>query len=206
MSRRWRLAILGAVLGLFAAGAIAQSTVFDRGARMSLLGSKPPPGVVAADFHLRDAVSGEPVSMRSLRGKAVVITFLESRCDEQCPVIASTIAGALRRLPADERRDVAALAISVNPADDTRASVRRFLARRRALGSLRYLVGSGAALRRVWRAYGVYSAAESGDADVHSADVRIYDRDGVWRSTLRPGRDLGAGSLLNDVRFALAAG
>lgn len=164
-----------------------------------------PPGIfVASDFELRDALSGRLVRMSEQGGHVVVLTFLESQCTAACPLIASQLATALRRLPASDRSRVVALAVSSNPRDDTPTSVRAFLVRHRALGQIRYLNRPAAELRRVWREYQVLSSSDSGDADTHSAPVRIYDRTGRWLATQHAGVDLSAENLVHDITLALA--
>jgi protein SCO1 len=117
-------------------------------------GNEPPAALVASDFALRDALSGEFVRMSDQRGRVVVLTFLESECATACPLIASQLAQALRRLPSEDRSNVVALAISANPRDDTRESVRAFLTRHRAASEIRYLNGperrSGEFGRSIW--------------------------------------------------------
>jgi cytochrome oxidase Cu insertion factor (SCO1/SenC/PrrC family) len=98
---------------------------------------------------------------------------------------------------------VRVIAISTHPGDDTSANVRRFLTQRRAIGRLDYLIGSEAELRPVWRRYYIVSALDSGDADTHSASVHLYDRKGVWVSSLHPGIDLTPENFVHDVRRAL---
>jgi hypothetical protein len=50
----------------------------------------------------------------------------------------------------------------------------------------------------------VLSALESGDADTHSAPVRIYGRNGRWLATQHAGVDLSAANLVHDISLALA--
>ncbi|MDQ3876448.1 MAG: hypothetical protein M3322_13050, partial [Actinomycetota bacterium] len=78
-----------------------------------------------------------------------------------------------------------------------------FLRRHRAESALGYLVGPPGALRTVWDSFQVVPSVESGDDDIHSAPVRIYDPDGVWVSTLHPGVDLTPENLAHDLRRAL---
>jgi hypothetical protein len=59
-------------------------------------------------------------------------------------------------------------------------------------------------MQPVWTAFHVLPAADTGDADVHSADVRVFDRRGVWVSTLHVVVDLTAANLLHDIHEALA--
>ena len=57
----------------------------------------------------------------------------------------------------------------------------------------------------VWRAFEVVSSLDSGDSNLHSAPVRVYDGEGRWRSTLHPGVDLTPANLAHDLREALNA-
>jgi protein SCO1/2 len=164
-------------------------------------GSEPPGEIRAPAFALRD-YRGRLVSIRAQRGNVVVLSFVDSKCTEKCPIVTTVIAQAYRRLAPSARRQVVPILISVSPKVDTPRSVRRFLARRHAL-ALTYLLGTPRRLRPVWKAYGIVSAFETGNADVHSSDVRVFDRRGVWVSTLHAGIDLSPGNLEHDVLTAL---
>lgn len=167
-------------------------------------GSEPPRGIFAPTFSLR-SYRGKVVQMRSLRGKVVLVTYLDTDCKTKCPLIASVIGDALRLLAPEDRRRLAALALTVNPSRDTPASVRRFLRQRHALG-LDFLLGTTKQMKPVWRAFHIVAAAETGNADIHSSDVRIYDRNGEWVSTLHLPPDLSAHNLAQDVRTAFKRG
>ena len=165
------------------------------------VGSEPPARFTMPDFALRD-YDGSRVFASDLRGKVVVLTFLDTKCEEACPIIAGEVASAWRRLSEAERRATIAVAISTDPRDDTRANIRAFLRRHRALRTFRYLTGPIPEMKRLWRTFQVLSSFESGDADTHSAPVRIYSRDGVWLATLHAGADLTPTSLVHDIRAA----
>jgi protein SCO1/2 len=165
-------------------------------------GSEPPEDHKLPSFALREW-NGARLSTRTLEGKVVLVTFLETKCNEACPIIADQIDMGLERLTETERRRVEAIAISVHPRDDTPASVRHFLRVHRVQGDLHYLIGRETELRPVWRAFYIASALDSGDADSHSASVRIFDAAGEWVSTLHPRVDLTPANLAHDVRVAL---
>lgn len=166
-------------------------------------GSEPPAGIHLPEFALRDVVNGRLLRSADLDGHVVLVTFLDTDCKEQCPLIAGQIGRALAILAAGDRRQTTALAVSVNPLIDTRASVIEFLRRHRVLGELDYLSGSVPRLKPVWRAFSIVSAYETGDADTHSADVRVFARDGEWVATLHAGADLTPANLAHDIRTAL---
>ncbi len=167
-------------------------------------GSEPPPGLSLPVFSLREA-SGARVKSADLLGQVVVVTFLETKCREACPVIADQIGAGLDLLDRRERRVVSAVAISTHPVDDSPRSVRMFLLRHRVQNALHYLIGSERQLRPVWQAFKVLPALDSGDADTHSASVRIFDRSGTWVSTLHPSVDLTPANLAHDIRTALSS-
>lgn len=201
-----RLALIGLaglVLVLVAVAAALRVTSGGGGADGAYRGSTPPPGIALPSFAARDHL-GRPVRSEELRGKVVVLTLLDSQCVESCPVIASVLARSLDSLPDDERRRVAAVAVSTDPAEDTRVAVTRFLRERRAVGRFEYLVAPEPEIRRLWRELQVLSSFETGDDNLHSAPVRVYGAEGEWLSTLHAGADLTEESLVHDVRLALA--
>jgi protein SCO1 len=200
-----RIAIAAvAALGILALGGLAFARFGGSSEAPSqdrFIGSEPPARFTMPDFALRD-YDGSRVRASDLRGKVVVLTFLDTKCEEACPIIAGEIASAWRRLSVEERRETIAVAISTYPRDDTPSSIRAFLRRHRALGTFRYLTGPLPEMKRLWQTFQVLSSFASGDADTHSAPVRIYGRDGVWLATLHAGADLTPTSLVHDVRAA----
>lgn len=132
-----------------------------------------PPEARAIDFRLRDE-DGRVATMAEYGGRVVVVTFLYSTCQDTCPLTAQQIRGALDNLG----RDVPVLAISVDPAGDTRAHVRRFLVEQRMAGRMRYLMGTRAQLEPVWRAYGIQP---QGQGFEHTASTVVVDREGAQR-------------------------
>jgi protein SCO1 len=165
-------------------------------------GSVPPAGIRVPDFALRD-YRGAVVTTDDLRGKVLAVTFLDTQCTEACPVIARRIADAWPLLRSDDRSRTAAYAITVDPEEDTPRAVRGFLRRHKAESALGYLVGPPRALRTVWDSFQIVPSVESGEDDIHSAPVRIYNSDGVWVSTLHPGVDLTPENLAHDLSQAL---
>ena len=136
-------------------------------------GATMPEGLRAPDFELSDE-QGRQVSMRALRGEPVVVTFLYSHCEDTCPITAQTIRGALD----DLGHDVPALAISVDPPNDTPASARKFLADQRANGRIRFVLGKRAELRRLWSGYAITPQRITQE---HMARITLVDARGFQR-------------------------
>ena len=135
------------------------------------------PDIPAQDFTLRDQ-DGKVASLKQYRGRNVILTFLYSTCQDTCPVTASTIRTALD----DLGTDVPALAVSVDPANDTPLSARKFLLKRSVNGRMRFLLGTQAQLAPVWKAYGVLpqrpGKPTADPAFAHSARIVLIDRRG----------------------------
>ena len=146
-------------------GVVAQDARF-RGATI-------PAGVRAPDFELRDQ-DGEAVTMRSLRGKPVVVTFLYSTCRDTCPATAQQIRGALDQLG----HDVPAVAISVDPGSDTEQSARRFLAEQNMSGRMTFALGRRNQLAPLWQAYGTTPQSVQQE---HMSRAVLVDADGFQR-------------------------
>ena len=166
-------------------------------------GSEPPVRFTLPRFQLT-SYSGKAVSSGELQGKVVLLTILDAQCTDVCPILASVVAGAIDRLTPGERGQVRAIGISGDPAEDTPRAVRQFLAKRRAVSRLDYLLGSERELRPVWRELQILPSLDSGSDSMHSAPLRIYGRNGVWLATQHAGVDLSEENLLHDVRVALA--
>lgn len=183
------------LLALLGALAVVLGFVLTReDGTVDLRGSRPPDGLV-----LPAAAEKVP----GMDGKALAITFLDTQCTEACPIAASQIAEALRLL-GDDRGRVLAIAYSVDPVHDTPASIASFLRRNRAAREIRYVDGSVASLREVWSAFKILPSTDTGNSNMHSVPVRVYDPQGRWRSTLHPGVDLTPANLAHDLRAVLS--
>lgn len=136
-------------------------------------GSTMPDGVRAPDFSLRDQ-DGRRVTMRELRGRPAVVTFIYTTCEETCPAQVQLIRGALD----DLGRDVPALAISVDPPRDTPERARRFLAKNRAVGRVGIVLGSRAELKPVWKGFAIHPQTEELE---HQSRIVLVDRRGFQR-------------------------
>jgi protein SCO1/2 len=148
-------------------------------------GAVMPEGLRAPDFTLRTQ-EGERVSMRALRGRPVIVTFLYTHCEDTCPIQAQTVRGALDELG----HDVPALAIAVDPPNDTAQSARRFLAEQRVTGRLEFVLGSQSELRPVWEGFAIQpqSVTTEHQARFTLVDARGYQRVGYPGAEATPER------------------
>jgi protein SCO1 len=179
------LALAGAALVIVLAGTggRAESTAFAGSVR---------PAIPPKDFRLRDQ-DGRAVSLRDYRGSVVVLTFMYTTCRDTCPLTATQIRGAMD----DLGEDVPALAVSVDPVNDTPERARQFLFKRGlARDRMRFLLGTRAQLQPVWKAYGIRPQGKAFD---HSAYVLLIDRRGRQRIGF-PVQQLTPEGLAHDIR------
>jgi protein SCO1 len=179
---------LGAIV-LAASGSDDPEPVADDN---TFAGASMPEGLFAPDFELRDQ-EGERVSMRALRGRPVIVTFLYTHCEDTCPIQAQTVRGALDQLG----HDVPALAIAVDPPNDTPQSARKFLAEQRVTGRIDFVLGSRADLRPVWRGFGVRPQRVT---EEHNARITLVDPRGIQRVGY-PGSEATPERLAHDLRL-----
>ena len=195
-----RIVIALVVVAVAAFGAIAlaatEKSEDTGGSGERFAGANLPAGLKAPELGLADE-EGERVRMSDLRGKPVVVTFLYSNCEDSCPAQAQQVKGALNELG----RDVPALAISVDPANDTPDSARAFLSKQRMTGRMRFVLGTRPQLRRIWRGYAVEPQLDDLD---HTARIVLVDADGVQRVGYPLG-EVTPERLAHDLRL-LAAG
>jgi protein SCO1 len=167
----------------------------NRGLRGTALHSKPAP-----NFTLRDQAA-RTVTMAGQQGRWVVVTFLYTHCPDVCPLIAAHLNGALRS-SVGRRAGLRVLAVSVDPARDTPAAIRRYVAQHRLVGAFRYLIGSRRQLARVWRAYYVAALPGTDGTVAHSTVEFLIDPRG--REQLLYDRTITTAELVHDLRALTA--
>jgi cytochrome oxidase Cu insertion factor (SCO1/SenC/PrrC family)/thiol-disulfide isomerase/thioredoxin len=117
----------------------------------------------APDFRLTDQF-GQPVSLRSFRGKVVILAFNDSECTTICPLTTSAMVDAKAMLgPAGSR--VQLLGIDANPTATAVKDVRSYSELHGMVHQWHFLTGSLSALKRVWKAYKIDVAIEQGQID-----------------------------------------
>jgi cytochrome oxidase Cu insertion factor (SCO1/SenC/PrrC family) len=212
-SRRTRLAALSGqsvaaagALGVVLVGAapMASATV-NRNAdpiiAQALAGQSAPLDTPAAGFTLTSQ-DGRRVALAGLRGKAVLLAFLDPVCTTDCPVIAAEMRAA-DTLLGPRAKDVELVAVVANPAY-TSVAVTRAFTRQGGLAGVPnwlYLTGSLSQLRKVWSDYGIEVATMPAGAMVAHNDVAfVIDPAGRIREEIDD--DPGPGTASTQSSFA----
>lgn len=190
-----RIVVALSLLCVFALGAIvlaAGGRDGDGDGSSTFEGATMPAGLRAPDFELRNQ-EGEPVSMRALRGRPVIVTFLYTTCQDSCPIQAQTVRGALDELG----HDVPALAVAVDPPRDTPERAQAFLSKQRATGRIDFVLGSRAELRPLWSGFAIQPQSVTRE---HQARFTLVDARGFQRVGY-PGSEATPERLAHDVRL-----
>jgi protein SCO1 len=106
--------------------------------------------VRAPGFALRDE-NGASFSLASLRGRPVLVTFIDPLCRDYCPTEAKRLTQAAAELPPASRPAI--VAVSVNVYGNAAHILRQDRAKWNLGRDWRWGVGDAAALARIWKAY-----------------------------------------------------
>jgi cytochrome oxidase Cu insertion factor (SCO1/SenC/PrrC family) len=186
VSRRLQWTVLGVALlvgvGIgtaIAAGRSSGSPATPLSATNSVPSSQVDPGAplnaMAPGFTLTDQF-GRRVSLRSLRGKVVVLSFNDPQCTTICPLTTTALLHA-KALLGSAASGVELVGIGANPQKTQVKWVRAYSKVHGMLHRWRFLTGSLPELRRVWREYGIEAAVLNGAID-HTPATFVIDRRG----------------------------
>ncbi len=132
----------------------------------------------APDFRLRDQAD-RLMTLSSQRGRVVLLTFLDSHCTNECPIMGRLLAGVQRRLGPRTRADL--VVVTVDPWADTGRSARAFAAKSHWRGSWHWVLGAPAQLKPVWAAYSVGVRRTPSDVN-HTGVLYVIDPQGFQRA------------------------
>jgi cytochrome oxidase Cu insertion factor (SCO1/SenC/PrrC family) len=95
--------------------------------------------------------NGAPLSLAALRGRPVVVTFIDPLCRDYCPLEARHLGDAVRSLPAGSRPAIVAVSVNVD------GNAHRYLAQDAVKWKLppqwRWGIGNEPQLSKVWTRY-----------------------------------------------------
>jgi cytochrome oxidase Cu insertion factor (SCO1/SenC/PrrC family) len=190
-----------AALGAFPMVAASASTSADPIIAEALDGSSAPLDFRAPAFQLTDQ-AGQQVSLASLRGKVVLLTFLDPVCTSDCPLIAQEFRQANQLLGASARH-VELVAVVANPIYRQLAFTQAFDRQENLAGlpNWRYLTGTLPQLKQVWQQYSVAADITPGGGMIGHSDV-AYVIDAAGRTRWELNFDPGPGTASSQSSFA----
>jgi len=146
---------------------------------------------------------GQTVSLASLRGKVVLMTFLDPVCTTDCPIIAQEFKQTGQLLGAQDK-NVELVAVVANPTYRSTLFTRAFDRQEGlvAVPNWLYLTGSLSQLGAVWRHYGVtVQNLPAGSMSAHNDVAVIIDRSGEIREEMSA--DPGPGTSSTQSSFSV---
>jgi protein SCO1 len=187
MKNRW-IGLIGALVII--TGAAIYFFVWTQGNTPSYEGTEL--NGEAPDFQLTDQ-NGLPISLSDFRGQVVVLTFMDSKCTDTCPVTAAHFRETYRKLSENEAKRVAFLGVNVNvdesDVSDVSESTHSWLLDE--IPSWHFLTGDQEVLEPVWNDYGVTAVhSHDGNSVMHTPGTFLIDPLGQQRwyiSTILPG-------------------
>ncbi|MBI2314023.1 MAG: SCO family protein [Betaproteobacteria bacterium] len=132
----------------------------------------------AARFELVNQ-DGRRVTLKDLRGKVVILTFMYTHCTDVCPILIESMKGVEQRLGDAERASVRFVGVTVDPRRDTPARLKAFM-KERGLDAARWqlLTGSIKEATRAATDYGVVVRPDPHGDFVHNSVYVLVDRNG----------------------------
>lgn len=143
------------------------------------------PGEIVPDFTLTDQ-NGQQVSLASLRGQVVAVTFIYTRCPlpDYCPRVVNNLAEVRKRYPDRMGRDLTLLTVTFDPRYDTPEILKNFA--RRFGGNVKswhFLTGSPEQVAAVCASFGIEYWPDQG-LITHTLQTAVIDRDGRLRASV----------------------
>ncbi len=189
------------LLGAAPMASAAANRTADPILALAIEGSSASLDLPAPGFSLTDQ-AGRTVSLASLRGKVVLMTFLDPVCTTDCPIIAQELKQTGQMLGAQDSR-VELVAVVANPTYRSTAFTRAF-DRQEGLISVPnwlYLTGSLSQLGAVWRSYGItVENLPAGAMSAHNDVAVVIDPSGHIRE--ETSADPGPGTSSTESSFS----
>jgi cytochrome oxidase Cu insertion factor (SCO1/SenC/PrrC family) len=201
----WSIAALGAI-GVIVVGAAPMAFASaNRNAdpiiAQALAGASGPINEPAPGFTLTSQ-DGRQVSLSSLRGKVVLLTFLDPVCTTDCPIIAQELRAADAMLGA-KAGSTELVAVVANPTYTSTAFTAAFT-RQEGLSQVPnwlYLTGSVGQLAPVWHQYGIeVQSLPAGAMSAHNDLAFVISATGRLRQEISD--DPGPGTAATQSSFA----
>jgi cytochrome oxidase Cu insertion factor (SCO1/SenC/PrrC family) len=167
----------------------------------AIAGSTPTLDIPAPGFQLTDQ-NGRTVTQASLRGKVVLMTFLDPVCTTDCPIIGLEFrqAGVLL---GSANKNVELVAVVANPTYRSTAATQAFDTEEglNTLPNWLFLTGSLSQLQQIWGKYGiVVQNLPAGAMSAHTDLAVVIDRNGIVRQQFSD--DPGPGTTSTKSSFA----
>jgi len=131
----------------------------------------------APDFQLTDQ-NNSVVKLSDFRGRVVVLTFMDSKCADTCPLTAVHFREAYRQFDQNETQQVVFLGVNVNVEENAVADILETTRAWRLdeVPDWHFLTGSREELEPVWKDYGIVAEHNpDGPSMMHTPGTFLID-------------------------------
>ena len=178
--------------------ALLTASAAGRGSDLPVIGSAPGFELISQD--------GRQLSLRELRGKVVVVTFMFATCADACPLLTARLSTVRKRMGTDFGSRVVFVSVTVDPAHDTPEVLRQYADLHGALvPGWSFVTGPPEAIRAVATGYGVVYGGKTGGAIDHTFLTSVVDSGGDLRVQY-VGTRFEVDELLKDIRSLIREG
>jgi len=128
--------------------------------------------------------TGHPFTLSSLRGRKIILTFLDPTCSSECPIEAQQMRAAGEAL--GSKSGVEFVVVNCNPQVTSAASMRAFDDQEHLSdwAAWHFLTGTPSQLAGVWKQWGIQvQIGKNGSMVMHTEPFFAIDTDGVVRFT-----------------------
>jgi cytochrome oxidase Cu insertion factor (SCO1/SenC/PrrC family) len=141
---------------------------------INLMGLSPVPAKAAPGFRLTDQ-QGRTLTLSSLRGKVVVLNFMDPHCTDICPLVSQEFVDARHDL-GQRAGQVVFAAVNVNQFFNRVSDVAAFSSEHQlsSIPSWHFFTGAVTSLQAAWRAYDVTVEAPEPGADIVHTSVMYF--------------------------------
>jgi len=153
----------------------------------SLMTLSPVPGIRAPGFTLTDQ-SGRTLTLAGLRGKVVVLEFMDPHCTDICPIVSQEFVDAYHELGPLASK-VVFVAINVNQYHRSVHDMAAYSAEHQltSIPGWHFFTGPVPALRATWANYHILVQAPNRNADIiHTSALYFIDARGMERYLAAP--------------------
>ncbi len=154
----------------------------------NLMGLSPVQKRQAPGFVLTDQY-GRTMSLSSLRGKTLVLEFMDPHCTDICPLVSQEFVDAYHDLSPAVAKKVVFLAVNVNQYHHSVSAVLAFSKEHElvTIPSWKFFTGPVPALEKVWRAYNIQVEAPNPNGDIiHTSIIYFISPSGTERYVAAP--------------------
>ncbi|MBE9535857.1 MAG: SCO family protein [Proteobacteria bacterium] len=128
--------------------------------------------------------SGKTVTNESLKGKAVLINFIYTSCDESCPIMVHKFMDIAKEMKGDLGKNLVLLSITMDPERDSVEALKTYAEKMKADTSYwSFLTGDKDVVAKTLKDFNFFYQKNEDGSFGHGNSIILLDKRGVWKYT-----------------------